>query len=288
MAMQRVLVVEDTKEIAALVKFKLLSAGFEVTVAGGGSGPFQMRKGWGCCDRGSLHNRQRTGIACGKTRPGRHRAFHHDSDNRGGILMAVAWNAVAVFYDFFVLVYFFAIDLIYLALLVVALRAILNYVRKNRYANYEIILQSEFAVPISILAPAYNEEAGIIDSVQSLMMLDYAKFEVVVINDGSKDSTLQKLIDSFKLKSVTYDYPEPIPTKRVRGVYRSPLPAFNRLVVMDKENGGKADALNAGINAARYPLVCSIDADSLLEPDALLKVVKPFLEHPREMVAVGG
>ncbi len=202
--------------------------------------------------------------------------------------MASVLNTAVMSYNFLILIYFFAIDLVYLILLVIALRAILNYVRKNRYDNYEVILQSEFAIPISILAPAYNEEANIIDSVQSLMMLDYAKFEVVVINDGSKDSTLAKLIESFKMKKVSYDYLETLPTKGVRGVYRSPLPAFNRLVVVDKENGGKADALNAGINAARYPLVCNIDADSLLEADALLKVVKPFLEHPREMVAVGG
>lgn len=202
--------------------------------------------------------------------------------------MTGIWHAAAEFYNYFILGYFFAIDLIYLALLVVALRAILNYVRKNRYANYEVILQSEFAVPISILAPAYNEEANIIESVQSLMMLDYAKFEVVVINDGSRDSTLRRLIESFKMKKVTYDYQEFIPSKQVRGVYRSPLAAFNRLLVVDKENGGKADALNAGINAARYPLVCCIDADSLLESDALLRVVKPFLEHPKEMVAAGG
>jgi cellulose synthase/poly-beta-1,6-N-acetylglucosamine synthase-like glycosyltransferase len=202
--------------------------------------------------------------------------------------MPIIWHYIALFYEYFVLFYFFAIDFVYLFLLVIALREILNYVRTNRYSNYEAILQSEFAVPISILAPAYNEEANIIDSVQSLMMLDYSKFEVVVINDGSKDTTLQKLVDNFRMKKVTYDYSEPISTKKVRGVYKSPLPAFHRLVVVDKENGGKADALNAGINAARYPLVCSIDADSLLESDALLKVVKPFLQHPNEMIATGG
>ena len=202
--------------------------------------------------------------------------------------MANTWAFLATFYDYFVLIYFFVIDFTYLFLLVVALREILLYLRKNRFVNYQHILQSEFATPISILAPAYNEETNIIESIQSLMMLNYAKYEIVVINDGSKDGTLKKLIDFFQLKKLSYVYNVSIPTKPVHGIYRSPLPAYNRLVVIDKENGGKADALNAGINVAKYPLVCSIDADSLLEQDALLKVVKPFLENPRRMVATGG
>jgi cellulose synthase/poly-beta-1,6-N-acetylglucosamine synthase-like glycosyltransferase len=202
--------------------------------------------------------------------------------------MASAWIFLSNLYSDFVLVYFFVIDFIYLALLLIALRAILHYLRKNRFVNYERILQSEFATPISILAPAYNEEKTITESVQSLMMLNYAKYEVVVVNDGSKDSTLQRLIDSFKLKKITPVFDTLIQTEPVYGVYRSPLPAYKRLLVVDKKNGGKADALNAGINAAKYPLVCCIDADSLLEQDALLKVVKPFLEYPERMVAAGG
>lgn len=198
------------------------------------------------------------------------------------------WHMAVSFYDFVTLAYFFTIDVVYLLLLAMALREILEYVRKNRYADYGAVLQSEFALPISILAPAYNEEVSIIDSVQSLMRLNYSKYEVVVINDGSKDSTLSRLVDRFSLKPIAYDYEHALPTAAVRKIYKSPLPAFSKLVVVDKENGGKADALNAGINAARYPLVCCIDSDSLLEPDALLKVVKPFLDHPKEMVATGG
>ncbi len=202
--------------------------------------------------------------------------------------MAGVWSFLSDFYNRFVLVYFFAVDFIYISLLLLALREIVLYLRRNQFVDYAKIMQSEFAIPISILAPAYNEEKTITDSVQSLMMLNYGKYEAIVINDGSKDSTLQKLIDAFKLRKITPVYESLIPTEEVYSVYRSPMPAYKRLVVLDKKNGGKADALNAGINVARYPLVCCIDADSLLEQDALLKVVKPFLENGDQMIAAGG
>ncbi len=145
---------------------------------------------------------------------------------------------------------------------------------------------AEQAPPIAVLAPAYNEEVTIVESVNSLLALHYPDFEVVVINDGSKDGTLARVIDHFGLKPVERYYELAVEHKPIRGLYASPrLP---RLLVVDKENGGKSDALNAGINVARAPLFCSIDADSLLEPDALLRAVRPFIDEPTKTVAVGG
>ncbi|PSJ42104.1 glycosyltransferase family 2 protein [Allosphingosinicella deserti] len=142
------------------------------------------------------------------------------------------------------------------------------------------------APAIAVLAPAFNEEVTIVESVNSLLALQYPDFEIVVINDGSKDSTLATLLDHFALAPVARYHDLAVKHAPIRGLYASPrLP---RLLVVDKENGGKSDALNAGINVARAPLFCSIDADSLLEPDALLRAVRPFVEEPRQTLAVGG
>ena len=142
------------------------------------------------------------------------------------------------------------------------------------------------APPITVLAPAYNEELTIVESVTSLLALHYPEFEVVVINDGSRDGTLQRLIDHFEVEPIDRYHDLTVAHQPIRGLYANPrLP---RLLVIDKENGGKSDALNAGINLARAPLFCSIDADSLLESDALLRAVRPFIEDPDRMVAVGG
>ncbi len=140
--------------------------------------------------------------------------------------------------------------------------------------------------PVSILAPAYNEEATIVESVRSLLSLRYPHFEVLVINDGSKDQTLRALREAFELEAVERDHEEVLDHAPVVGLYGSPM--HPNLFVIDKQNGGKADALNAGINQARSPIFCSMDADSILEPDALLRVIQPFLDDPDNVVASGG
>ena len=145
---------------------------------------------------------------------------------------------------------------------------------------------AEAAPPIAILAPAHNEAAGIEQSVRSLLALQYPVFEVIVINDGSKDNTLQTLIDAFELKRTERIYDEICPHQPIIGIYESPNQS--RLTVIDKKNGGKADALNAGINLSRAPILCSIDADSILEADALMRVSQPFVESPEETLAAGG
>lgn len=145
---------------------------------------------------------------------------------------------------------------------------------------------AEVAMPITLLAPAFNEEATIAESIRSLLSLHYPNFEVIVVNDGSKDATLQVLIEAFGLRPVARAFESAVPHKPVRGVYGSR--DYPRLLVVDKENGGKADALNAGISVCRTPLFCAIDADSILESDALLRVVQPFIDDPQRTIAAGG
>ncbi|MAN74721.1 MAG: glycosyl transferase [Henriciella sp.] len=145
---------------------------------------------------------------------------------------------------------------------------------------------ADLAPPIALISPAYNEERSIVQSVRSLMALRYASFEVIVVNDGSKDATLERLIEAFDLKPVKRPADRSLDHQPVRGIYGSEL--HPELIVVDKENGGKADALNAGINVSRAPIFCSMDADSVLESDALLRAVKPFVDDPGRTIAVGG
>lgn len=147
------------------------------------------------------------------------------------------------------------------------------------------LLNGAVSPTISALAPAYNEEANVAESVRALLILRYPALEVVVINDGSTDATLEVLISAFGLRPVHPIFRNQVQTKPVHGLYRSP--SYPGLLVVDKDNGGKADALNAGLNCATGELVCSIDADTLIEPDALLRIVRPFLAN-EDVVATGG
>lgn len=188
------------------------------------------------------------------------------------------------FVTWFVLGYFVLLNLGYLSLNLLALASL----RRNLQQKVLDELPQPFTglePAISLLVPAYNEEATIAASLRSMLQLSYPEFEIVVINDGSRDATLDVLRAEFDL----YLFPEAVnprlPTKPARGVWRSR--SHPNLRVIDKENGGKADSLNAGINLARHPLFCGVDADSLLARDSLRRVVRPFLRDPR-MVASGG
>jgi cellulose synthase/poly-beta-1,6-N-acetylglucosamine synthase-like glycosyltransferase len=168
-------------------------------------------------------------------------------------------------------------------------KEMIYYLRKNKFVDYRNILASPFAPSLSILAPAYNEENTILENVKSLMSLHYNNFEVIIINDGSKDKTLETLIENFGLYKIPFAYNDKVSTKAVRGVYKSTIASWNKLVVVDKENGGKADAINVGINVSQYGIFACIDVDCIIEQDGLLKMIKPFLEHTESrVIATGG
>ncbi|NKB80328.1 MAG: glycosyltransferase [Nitrospirales bacterium] len=149
----------------------------------------------------------------------------------------------------------------------------------------ERLMTTDSSLPISILIPAYNEEATVVESIQSLLSLRLRNFEIIVLNDGSTDATLQVILDAFKLARISRHYQPGLKHTAIRGIYGSSQTP--NLFLVDKENGGKSDSLNAGINLSRFPLFCVIDADSLLEPDALLRGVLPFNQMP-DLVALGG
>ena len=177
----------------------------------------------------------------------------------------------------------------YLFLTVFSAIFLRNYLRKNSYVDYNSIVSSPIAPTLSVIAPAFNESRTIIDNVRTLLSLYYNNYEVIIVNDGSKDDTLERLIDSYELEKVNYYFDYRLPCKRIRGVYKSQNRSFKKLTVIDKLNGGKADSLNAGLNVSKNDLVVSIDADSIMEPDALLKLVKPFLESTdRKVIGAGG
>jgi cellulose synthase/poly-beta-1,6-N-acetylglucosamine synthase-like glycosyltransferase len=142
-----------------------------------------------------------------------------------------------------------------------------------------------FEPQISVLVPAYNESATIADSIRSLLQLSYTRYEIIVINDGSSDSTLEVLKRDFALRPFPEVYQTSLPTAPIRSIYVSQSHA--KLRVIDKENGGKADALNAGINLSRNPLFCTLDSDSILQRDSLQRLAQPFLDDP-STVATGG
>ncbi len=196
-------------------------------------------------------------------------------------------NVVLNTYASFIIGFFIFVNVFYFSMYTISFGAIINYLRRHMFCDYRVIMQSELTPAVSILAPAYNESATCIESVNSLMKLNYPTAEVIFINDGSKDNTLDVVIKEFDLVKTERVYVQTILTKPVRGIYVSQKSQFRNLIVVDKQNGGKADALNVGINVSRYPLVCAIDADSILEDDALLKVVKPFLDD-ESVIAVGG
>lgn len=186
----------------------------------------------------------------------------------------------------FTLAYFAVLNAMYLAFTAIAWRSLSAHLRLRGHSPAAESFASPLTPPISILLPAYNEEAGVVDSVTSLLNLRYPEFEIIVVNDGSRDGTIERLRASFDLVPVRKALRQEIPTAPIRAAYVSRRQ--RNLWVVDKENGGKADALNAGVNAARYPYVCAIDADAVLEEEALLRVAKPILDDPDLVVATGG
>ncbi len=195
------------------------------------------------------------------------------------------FNNILITVDLLAIFYFFVVNGTYITLNIMAFLTIKKYWFLNQITDYEKTFQSEFYKPLSIIVPAFNEEETIVENVRSIISLNYPEFDVIVVNDGSKDRTLEKLKESFNLTDSSRSIQRDLDTEPTKNLYDSL--DYSNLVVVDKENGGKADALNAGINASHYPLVCNIDADSLIEGQALLRIVEPFTQDWR-VVAAGG
>ena len=199
--------------------------------------------------------------------------------------MGALVSAAVTWFELLLLAYFVAANTLYLWCSAFAYFALVRHRRKWTARELGAVMRSPATPAVSILVPAWNEETGIVPAVRSLLMLNYPQFEVIVISDGSTDGTLRRLQEAFGLVQAPGSYDAHIPTAPVNAVYRSL--SVREVVAIDKANGGKADAVNAGINAARYPLVCIVDADSVLEAHALTRAVLPFLEDPTT-VAAGG
>jgi cellulose synthase/poly-beta-1,6-N-acetylglucosamine synthase-like glycosyltransferase len=191
-----------------------------------------------------------------------------------------------VFFNYFFAYYFIFVNSFYLILLFFS--GIQKYRQETlwKMKDYDFLYKDKFLPTVSIIAPAFNEESNIIESVNSLLNLNYPDYELIVVNDGSKDKTLEKLIKYFFLEKVDYIIGKELKTRPIRGVYVNPN--IPNLIIIDKENGGKADSLNVGINMSKKEYVCGIDADSILEKDALLKLAALSLDTSKMTVAMGG
>lgn len=200
------------------------------------------------------------------------------------------------FFNIFVLVYFFVSSTIYLLLLIMARAGIVRQKSRIYLTDYYGMSHSPYTLPISVIICAYNEEKNIEYAIKALQRLEYPQYEILIVNDGSTDDTLMTLIKSLKLEPVDrivrHTKPgqeEILRCKPIKSIYSSSSRNENwEITVVDKFNGGKADSLNAGMLVSKYPLICSIDADTLLESDALIRIVRPFMDDPDRVVASGG
>ncbi len=197
-------------------------------------------------------------------------------------------NAVEAL-NWIILIYAISIMASYFILAIYSAWAIGEHFNHNNTANFENILRSPLAPKIAVIAPAYNESISIVDNIRSLLSLHYNNYEIVIVNDGSKDDSMQKMIDAYHLVPTQQEKYSELLHKNIRQLYRSTNKAFYNLLVVDKENGGKSDALNAGINHTDAKYVANVDVDCIIEDDALLRMVKPFLESiGTKVIATGG
>ena len=188
-------------------------------------------------------------------------------------------------FNYLVLVYFGVLTLSYLAVTLVSAVQVRAYFRRRSEAALVRAMRSRLTPPVTICVSAYNEAETIVDSIRAMLNIQYPSHEVALTNDGSSDATLQRLIEGFELKRVDQPLRPGIATAPIRGVYRSEI--HPNLVVIDKANGGCSDGLNAAVNAATSPLICCVDADSIIEPDGLVAAVRPFVERPATVGAGG-
>lgn len=198
----------------------------------------------------------------------------------------MSWGTALEWLGYGILAYFVAMQAYMLVLSLLSARSLRRDHHLNRFGRVTEMLSSRTTPPVSIVIPAYNEVVGIVDSVRSMSLLRYPRLEIVVVNDGSTDGTLDAMIEAFGLEIVAIPYRPDISTAPIRALYRGR--GAVDITVVDKENGGRADALNAGLNASRYPYVLCTDADVIFEADALMRAMTRVVEDRERTVAVGG
>jgi cellulose synthase/poly-beta-1,6-N-acetylglucosamine synthase-like glycosyltransferase len=201
-----------------------------------------------------------------------------------------AWRQIFIhgmnIFNFFIVSYFFIGNGVYTLLMVLSLGSVWVYNRRLAYHGMDEIRESPVTPPVTIIIPAWNEEQIIRETTSSILQTDYPELEVIVVDDGSTDSTLRNLIEHFNLVKMDLIYRPHLATQPVRGFYMNP--ERPNLLVVSKENGGKPDALNVGINICRTPYFCTVDSDSILERDALLRLMRAVIRSPLNTVASGG
>jgi biofilm PGA synthesis N-glycosyltransferase PgaC len=200
--------------------------------------------------------------------------------------MSTIANGFMKFLGGFMLLYMGVIIATYTSMLIFSFVAMFKEHKLDKNVLDEDYIDSFYSKPLSIIIPAYNEEVGVVDSVQSVLNLKYPQTELIIVNDGSTDQTQQIVIEQFRMKKIPKVVKEQIKSKPIIQVYQSEI--HHNLYLIEKENGGKADALNAGINLAKYPYFCSIDGDSILDEKSLLRVMKPIIMSNGEVIAAGG
>jgi len=192
-------------------------------------------------------------------------------------------------FEMLILVYAISIFSMYFWLAIVSAKELKFNYFSSKITNYDTLISSPYTPMVTVIAPAYNESVTIVENIKALLSLYYPNFEIIVVNDGSKDNTLEKAVNAFDMEMVPYVVDYKIACKEIRGIYKSKNKAYNNLTVIDKLNGGKADALNSGINLSKGVFFISIDVDSIIDPYALQKLIKPFLEETdKKVIATGG
>lgn len=195
--------------------------------------------------------------------------------------------ATMIFYFYvFFLGYFLSINFLYLVLLILAFSGSVRRLFEAKFTDFELLTRSYLTIPVSLVIPAYNEDKTIINAAYSAINVIYPEFEVILINDGSTDETLKLLQEEFQLEAEDIFYRQELVTRKINRTYRSKR--FPNLWVIDKENGGKADAVNAGVNLARYRYIVIADADSVFHKRGILKISRVINSDPARIVAVGG
>lgn len=197
-----------------------------------------------------------------------------------------SYSTEVAYFSLFILALGLFQNFVYVVQLLFAVKELIRVKWQRQDQHSWWLLTSDITVPVSIIIPAYNEEITIKNSVKAALTIQYPEFELVVVNDGSKDKTLEILTKEFNLKKIERFYEKKLEHKQIKAIYTSSI--YPQLVVVDKENGGRADALNAGVDVSRKPVFCTLDADSILDPSALLKAVQPFIDDPEHIVATGG